>query len=100
MDYQWSLEALYKGYQDSKYQKDLSIYKNLSHEFSNYFKSMTQSQQSFKEGLQLLEKEYDFYYRLKMYSSLIGSVSSSLSLINSLTATHVSISRYPSFFSI
>ena len=76
MDYQWSLEALYKDYQDSKYQKDLSIYKNLSHEFSNYFKSMTQSQQSFKEGLQLLEKEYDFYYRLKMYSSLIHSMDS------------------------
>lgn len=76
MDYKWSLDALYKGYQDPNYQKDLSIYKELSTSLLQYIETMNESESSIKEGIELLEKEYDYGYRLKMYSLLIQTMDS------------------------
>ncbi|WP_028044590.1 M3 family oligoendopeptidase [Candidatus Stoquefichus massiliensis] len=76
MNYQWSLDALYKGYQDPQYQKDFSLYIKLSTQFSQYIKTMNDNESSIKEGLKLLEKEYDYSYRLKMYSLLIQTMDS------------------------
>lgn len=77
MDYKWSLDALYKGYHDPKYQKDLSVYENLASQLSDYINRMDNSELSMKDGLKLLEQEYDYGYRLKMYSLLIQTMDSS-----------------------
>lgn len=76
MNHQWSLNALYKGYQDPQYQKDVSIYQELLLQFSQYIETMNDSESSIKEGLKLLEKEYDYHYRLKIYSLLIQTMDS------------------------
>lgn len=76
MDYKWSLEALYQDYNDQKYIQDMNIYRELHSSLKNYIETMNESEQSIKEGLQLLEKEYDYGYRLKMYSILIQAMDS------------------------
>lgn len=76
MTYKWSLDTLYKGYNDPKYQEDLLIYKELLPLLSTYVNNMNDSEKSIKEGILLLEKEYDYQYRLKMYSLLIQAMDS------------------------
>ncbi len=76
MNHQWSLDALYTSYQDKKYQKDLSIYQNLYQDLNFYVHEMNESIESIERGLSLLEKEYDYGYRLKMYSTLIQAMDS------------------------
>lgn len=76
MNHQWSLDALYPSYQDQKYQKDLQIYQNLYEEMDRYTHEMNESIQSIELGLSLLEKECDYGYRLKMYSTLIQAMDS------------------------
>ena len=36
MNYKWSLDALYKDYQDISYRNDFAIYKKLHSDMSNY----------------------------------------------------------------
>ena len=76
MNYKWSLDALYKDYQDISYRNDFAIYKKLHSDMSNYIQTMSTSELSVKTGLQLLEKEYDYGYRLKIYSQLIQAIDS------------------------
>ena len=58
--YEWSLDALYKGYDDPAFQNDLKQYHDLHDELSALTEEMNTLEEccAVKEVLRLLEKEY------------------------------------------
>ena len=95
--YEWSLDALYKGYDDPAFQNDLKQYHDLHDELSALTEEMNTLEEccAVKEILQLLEKEYDLSGRLHMYTILRQSVDTNdkqtlryLNIINSRISSY------------
>lgn len=95
--YEWSLDALYKGYDDPAFQNDLKQYHDLHDELSALTEEMNTLEEccAVKEVLRLLEKEYDLSGRLHMYTILRQSVDTNdkqtlryLNIINSRISSY------------
>lgn len=77
-NYEWSLDALYKGYDDPIFLEDIEKLKNWKCTLSDVCQKLQKETKEIKlhEGLALLEKIREYTYRLKMYTQLRLSVDS------------------------
>ncbi|MEG0468379.1 MAG: M3 family oligoendopeptidase [Longicatena sp.] len=100
--YEWSLDALYKGYEDPKFKEDMKQLHALHDELETFTTTLnTQSvAQAIKQSIALLEKECDLSYRLRMYTVLRQSVdtsdTSTLGYLNMINSRISSFSMYRS----
>ena len=77
-NYEWSLDALYKGYDDPIFLEDIEKLKNWKCTLSDVCQKLQKETKEIKlhEGLALLEEIREYTYRLKMYTQLRLSVDS------------------------
>lgn len=77
--YEWSLDALYKGYQDEAFLRDVKQLEACKKEMEAFCKKLDalNEQEILLDGIALLEKEYDYSYRLHLYTILRQSVDTS-----------------------
>lgn len=77
-NYEWSLDTLYKGYDDPNFLEDIEKLKEWKIGLSNVCQTLQEEENEVKlhKGLSLLEQIRDYTYRLKMYTQLRLSVDS------------------------
>lgn len=77
-NYEWSLDTLYKGYDDPNFLEDIEKLKEWKIGLSNVCQTLQEEENELKlhKGLSLLEQIRDYTYRLKMYTQLRLSVDS------------------------
>ncbi|MCR0295485.1 hypothetical protein MKC43_17540 [[Clostridium] innocuum] len=77
-NYEWSLAALYKGYDDPTFLEDIERLKKWKCTLSDVCQRLQEETKEVKlhEGLSLLERIREYTYRLKMYTQLRLSVDS------------------------
>lgn len=77
--YEWSLDALYKGYDDENFLKDVEILSACKEKMSTFCKEVTQLEEgvALHKAITLLEEESDYSYRLHLYTILRQSVDTS-----------------------
>lgn len=93
--YEWSLDALYPGYEDATFLHDVEILTALPQKMKVFCESLTTQSplDALKTGISLLEEEQEYSYRLHLYTILRQSVDTSdpetlswLNKINSLSS--------------
>lgn len=100
LEHTWSLDSLYKGFDDNKFQKDLNDLHLLYDNFKDFCKELStyDEQTQVIESVKLLEKEYDLSYRLRLYCILRQSVDTTdketLSYLNIVNTRISSFSVY------
>lgn len=74
--YEWSLDAIYKGYDDPQFQSDLQHLKELEKTLESFCDQLStmQEQDAITQGISLLEDVSDTGFRLHMYTVLRQSV--------------------------
>lgn len=74
--YEWSLDALYTGYDGPKFQKDITTLKKLSNTMTSFCKTIDSrsDEQILTQGIALLEEEKEYTFRLRMYTILRQSI--------------------------
>ena len=100
LEHTWSLDSLYKGFHDDKFQKDLNDLHLLYDNFQHFCKELSTYDEQIQviESVKLLEKEYDLSYRLRLYCILRQSVDTTdketLSYLNIVNTRISSFSVY------
>lgn len=74
--YLWNLDALYQGFDDPQFLKDIDNLKQLLNDLPSFIENLTKKEDKtiVVEGLKTLEEIKDFTYRIKMYTQLRLSV--------------------------
>lgn len=77
--YEWSLDALYKGYDDPQFKEDIARMEKIHDKLEAFCFTLPRSdeEQALKEAIALLEEEYEYSYRLHLYTILRQSVNTS-----------------------
>lgn len=93
--YEWSLDALYKGYDDPQFKKDLARMDHIHASLKDFCAGLPYDDEetALKDAIALLEEEYEYSYRLHLYTILRQSVDTSdretLSYLN-IVNSHIS----------
>lgn len=76
--YEWSLDALYKGYEDTKFKEDMQQLNEVYDELQSFTNSLYTQEEEYAilQCINLLEKECELSYRLHMYTVLRQSIDS------------------------
>lgn len=93
--YEWSLDALYKGYDDPQFKEDLARMDHIHESLKDFCAGLPYEDEetALKDAIALLEEEYEYSYRLHLYTILRQSVDTSdretLSYLN-IVNSHIS----------
>lgn len=92
--YEWSLDALYKGYDDPQFKEDLARMDRIHESLKDFCARLPYDEETaLKDAIALLEEEYEYSYRLHLYTILRQSVDTSdretLSYLN-IVNSHIS----------